>query len=62
MRRKHLREKGDVVCELATFCYSMCKMPLCKESQKCARIGRTEDCFDEYKMGEDENACCSQHV
>ena len=37
-------------------------MPIFKESQKCARIGQTEDCFDEHKMGKDENICCSQYV
>ena len=57
--RKYLTEKGEVVYRQTTFCCSICKMPLCKESQKCVRIGQTEDCFDEHKMGEDENICCN---
>ena len=37
-------------------------MPICKESQKCVRIGQNEDCFDEHKKAEDGNTCCSQYV
>ena len=37
--RKYLSEKGEVVYRQTTFCCSICKMPLCKESQKCVRIG-----------------------
>ena len=60
--RKYLSKTGGVVYRQTTFCCSICKMPICKESQKCVQIGRTEDCFDEHKMGEDENTCCSQYV
>ena len=60
--RKHLTEKGDVVCRQTIFCYSTCKMIICKEIQKHVRIGLTEDYFDEHKTGEDDNTCCSQHV
>ena len=60
--RKYLGERGEVVYRQTTFCCSICKMPLCKESHKCVQIGRNEDCFDEHKMGEDENICCSQYV
>ena len=60
--RKYLTEKGEVVYRQTTFCCSIYKMPICKESQKCVRIGRNEDCFDENKMDEDEHTCCSQYV
>ena len=60
--RKYLNEKGEVVYRQTTFCCSICKMPLCKESQKCVRIGRTEDCFDEHKTGKDQYTCCGQYV
>ena len=60
--RKYLTEKVEVVYRQTTFCCSICKMPICKEIQKCVRIGRNEDCSDEHNMGEDEHTCCSQYV
>ena len=60
--RKYLTKKVEVVYRQNTFCCSICKMPICKESQKCVPIGRNEDCFDEHKMGEDEHTCCIQYV
>ena len=60
--RKYLTKKGDVVYRQTNFCCSICKMPIYKESQKCVWIGRAETCFDEHKMGEDANTCCSQYV
>ena len=51
--RKYFTKKGEVVCRQTTFCCSICKIPICKESQKCVQIGRNEDCFDEHNMGED---------
>ena len=60
--RKYLTGKGEVVYRQTIFCCSICKMPICKESQKCVLIGRNEDCFGEHKMGEDEHTCCSQYV
>ena len=31
-------------------------------SQKCAKIGRSIDCFDEHILGEDENISCREYV
>ena len=60
--RKYLTKKGDEVYRQTSFCCSICKMPICKESQKCVRIGQNEDCFDEHKKAEDENIYRSQYV
>ena len=36
------------------------KMSLWKESQKNAKIGRNEDCFEEHVMGDNRSDCCSR--
>ena len=59
--RKYLTEKGEVVYRQTTFCCSTCKMPICKESQECVKIGRNESCFDEHRIGADKHTRCGQH-
>ena len=57
-----MKEEDSINYVLTTFCYSVCKIPLCKESRKNKNLGKLYDCLEEHLCSGEAHLHCSDHV
>ena len=60
--RKFLKRDRSVNYVQFFFCYSICKMPICRESKVNRKTGRAMTYLEEHAHSDESHLCCNDFI